>query len=173
MPLKKGHLAMLMASGLMGTLNLTATMAIPCWSRGGWSRWWIKLSPRRSRPRDPGRALSRPLRHHRGHAQRNARPGDHPGCGAPDRVHAPVRRQDRRPHPGTYQPLYDLKPTEEELAILDRLGKQRKALPGQAEAGLAPHPEARCHRRRPGHPVTPHANVQGEMGSGKTTIAWR
>lgn len=27
-------------------------------------------------------------------------------------------RQDRRPHPGSLQPLYDLKPTEEELAFL-------------------------------------------------------
>jgi hypothetical protein len=42
MPLKKGHLAMLMASGMMGTLHLTSDDGYPCWSKDGWSRWWIK-----------------------------------------------------------------------------------------------------------------------------------
>ena len=63
-----------------------------------------------------------------------------------------------------YQPLYDLKPTEEELAILDRLGKQRKPLPGQAEAGLLPtqkHAAIAAARAIRSHRT---ANVQGEMG---------
>ena len=38
----------------------------------------------------------------------------------------------------TYQPLYDLKPTEEELAFLERLGKARKALPGQPSPCVSP-----------------------------------
>ncbi len=69
-----------------------------------------------------------------------------------------------------YQPLYDLKPTEEELAILDRLGKQRKPLPGQAEAGLLPtqkHAAIAAARAIRSHRT---ANLQGEMGLGKTTI---
>ena len=37
----------------------------------------------------------------------------------------------------TYMPLYDLKPTEVELAVLEALGKACKALTWQVEAGKA------------------------------------
>jgi integrase/recombinase XerC len=63
-----------------------------------------------------------------------------------------------------------LKPNEEELAILDRLGKQRKPLPGQAEPGLLPtqkHAAIGAARAFRSHRT---ANAQGEMGCGKTTI---
>jgi hypothetical protein len=38
----------------------------------------------------------------------------------------------------TYKPIYNLDPTANEIEILDRLGTQRKALPGQERAGLLP-----------------------------------
>jgi hypothetical protein len=38
----------------------------------------------------------------------------------------------------TYKPLYNLDPTSKEIDVLDRLGTQRKALPGQERAGLLP-----------------------------------
>jgi hypothetical protein len=71
----------------------------------------------------------------------------------------------------TYQPLYDLKPEEDELETLDRLGKNRKALPGQSEAGLLPtqkHAAISVARAMRKHSTS---NLQGEMGLGKTTIA--
>jgi hypothetical protein len=69
----------------------------------------------------------------------------------------------------TYRPLYNLDPTPAEVAILDRLGKSRKALPGQSEPGLLPTQRhaatavARCIRQNG------VANIQAEMGVGKAS----
>jgi len=71
----------------------------------------------------------------------------------------------------TYKPLYELKPLSEELAVVDRLGKQRRPLPGQKEPGLLPtqkHAAIAATRAIRAHGT---ANVQGEMGLGKTTVA--
>ena len=38
----------------------------------------------------------------------------------------------------TYRPLYNFDPTLREIAVLDTLGRNRKSLPGQSEAGLLP-----------------------------------
>jgi superfamily II DNA or RNA helicase len=69
------------------------------------------------------------------------------------------------------EPLYNFDPTPEETALLDTLSLHRKALPGQARPGLLPiqrHVAAAVARelkaRRRG-------NIQGEMGSGKTTMS--
>ena len=69
------------------------------------------------------------------------------------------------------QPLYNFDPTPEEAALLDTLSLHRKALPGQARPGLLPIQrhvatgiarELKLRRR---------GNIQGEMGSGKTTMS--
>jgi hypothetical protein len=71
----------------------------------------------------------------------------------------------------TYRPLYNLDPTPTEIAVLDTLGKGRKALPGQSGPGLLSTQRhvaaavARCIRKNR------VANIQAEMGCGKTTIA--
>jgi hypothetical protein len=68
-------------------------------------------------------------------------------------------------------PLYNLDPTPEEWQIVSGLGKNRKPLPGQKEPGLLDTQKhvaiglARTCRR---HGT---ALIQGEMGVGKTTIA--
>jgi hypothetical protein len=71
----------------------------------------------------------------------------------------------------TYKPIYNLDPTANEIAALDRLGTQRKALPGQERAGLLPaqrHAAAALARSIRKNGV---ANCQAEMGTGKTTIS--
>ena len=70
----------------------------------------------------------------------------------------------------TYRPLYNFDPTPQETAILDRLGTSRKPLPGQDKPGLLPtqrHIAAGVARAIKKHSVS---NVQGEMGCGKTTV---
>jgi hypothetical protein len=69
-----------------------------------------------------------------------------------------------------YQPLYDLKPTEYELAILDHLGKQRKPLPGQSAPGLLPTQKHAAIAAARAIQIHRTANIQGEMGSGKSSI---
>jgi superfamily II DNA or RNA helicase len=71
----------------------------------------------------------------------------------------------------TYRPLYNLDPTPKEIDVLDTLGTQRKALPGQEHAGLLPaqrHAAAALARSIRKNGV---ANCQAEMGTGKTTIS--
>ena len=71
----------------------------------------------------------------------------------------------------TYKPIYNLDPTVNEIAVLNRLGTQRKALPGQERAGLLPaqrHAAAALARSIRKNGV---ANCQAEMGTGKTTIS--
>jgi len=71
----------------------------------------------------------------------------------------------------TYKPLYNLDPTPKEIDVLDTLGTQRKALPGQEHAGLLPaqrHAAAALARSIRKNGV---ANCQAEMGTGKTTIS--
>lgn len=68
------------------------------------------------------------------------------------------------------KPLYDLQPTREEWETVSALGKNRKPLPGQKDAGLLDVQKhvaigaARvCRKHR-------SVIIQGEMGVGKTTI---
>ena len=66
----------------------------------------------------------------------------------------------------TYKPIYNLDPTATEIKVLDSLGTQRKALPGQARAGLLPaqrHAAAALARSIRKNGV---ANCQAEMGTG-------
>ena len=71
----------------------------------------------------------------------------------------------------SYRPRYNMNPTDKEIAILDTLGKSRKALPGQTESGLLPtqrHAAVAMARSIKANHV---GNIQGEMGVGKTIIA--
>ena len=71
----------------------------------------------------------------------------------------------------TYKPLYNLDPTQKEIAVLDTLGTRRKPLPGQERAGLLPaqrHAAAAMARSIRKNGV---ANCQAEMGTGKTSIS--
>jgi hypothetical protein len=171
MPLKKGHLAMLMASGMMGTLHLTSDDGYPMLVKGRVVKVVDKVVHRD--PEDPETVVER----YRDRYVTTVATLSQHGLEMIQDVDALTRfmRQygDKiAAHTlETYQPLYDLKPTEAELAVLERLGKSRKALPGQAEAGLLPtqkHAAIASARAIRQHR---NANLQGEMGLGKTTIA--
>ncbi len=71
----------------------------------------------------------------------------------------------------TYRPLYNMDPTDRENAVLDTLGKGRKLLPGQSEPGLLMtqrHVAVAMARSIRANGV---GNLQGEMGSGKSISA--
>src|SRR3990172_6261807 len=171
MPLKKGHLAMLMASGMMGTLHLTSDDGFPMQIKGRVVKVVDKVVHRD--PEDPEMVVER-FRDR--YVTIVATLSQH-GLELIQDVDALTRfmRQygDKiATHTlETYQPLYDLKPTGAEPAVLESLGKARKALPGQSEAGLLPtqkHAAIAAARAICQHRT---ANLQGEMGLGKTTIA--
>jgi hypothetical protein len=171
MPLKKGHLAMLMASGLMGTLSLADDDGHLMLVKGRVVKVVDKTTHRddynpetlveRFRDRYVTTVATLSANHGLEIIQDTERLTEFMKAHG-DKIAAHTL--------AAYQPLYDLKPTEEELAILDRLGKQRKPLPGQAEAGLLPtqkHAAIAAARAIRSHRT---ANAQGEMGCGKTTI---
>lgn len=171
MPLKKGHLAMLMASGIMGTLRLTSDDGYPMLVKGRVVKVVDKVVHRD--PEDPETIVER----YRDRYVTTVATLSQHGLELIQDVDALTRfmRQygDKiAAHTlETYQPLYDLKPTVDELLVLENLGKARKALPGQAEAGLLPtqkHAAIAAARAIRSHRT---ANLQGEMGLGKTTIA--
>jgi hypothetical protein len=171
MPLKKGHLAMLMASGMMGTLHLTGDDGRPMLVKGRVVKVIDKVVHRD--PEDPETIVER----FRDRYVTTVATLSQHGLELIQDVDALTRfmRQygDKiAAHTlENYLPLYDLKPTEAELATLDSLGKSRQALPGQAEAGLLPtqkHAAIAAARAIRQHRS---ANLQGEMGLGKTTIA--
>jgi hypothetical protein len=171
MPLKKGHLAMLMASGLMGTLRLTDEDGHPMLVKGRVVKVVDKVVHRDQK--DPGTIVER----FRDRYVTTVATLSAKGLEIIQDVDKLTRFM--RSHGDkiaahtleTYQPLYDLKPTHEELMVLERLGKNRTALPGQSEPGLLPTQKhsaisvARAIRKHG------NSNLQGEMGLGKTTIA--
>ena len=87
MPLKKGHVAMLMASGMMGTVRLTDEEGRPMLIKGRVIKVVEKSEETDSKDfKGGGRNLQRPLRYNGGGAQ--ARWGaDHPGCEGTVRLH--------------------------------------------------------------------------------------
>ena len=171
MPLKKGHIAMLMASGMMGTVRLTDEEGKPMLIKGR----VIKVVEKTEQP--------------------DAKDADTVVETYKDRfvTTVAVLKQDgiqviqdvtglsefMKAHGEkiaahvleTYKPLYNLDPTSKEIDVLDTLGTQRKALPGQERAGLLPaqrHAAAALARSIRKNGV---ANCQAEMGTGKTTIS--
>ncbi len=169
MPLKRGHIAMLIASGMMGTVKLADEKGRPMLIKGRVVKVVEKVGEH-----DDGETVTETYRDRfvttvavlkksgietiqdvKGLAEFMRANGD--------KIAAHVLE--------AYRPLYNLDPTSAEMAILDHLGNGRKALPGQSEPGLLPAQRhaaaavARCIRRNR------VANIQAEMGVGKTTIA--
>jgi hypothetical protein len=171
MPLKKGHLAMLMASGLIGTLSLTDDDGHPMLVKGRVVKVVDKTTHRddhdpdtlveRFRDRYVTMVATLSAAHSLEIIQDAERLTEFMKAHG-DKIAAHTL--------SAYQPLYDLKPSEEKLGILDRLGRQRRPLPGQAVPGLLPtqkHAAIAAARAIRSHRT---ANAQGEMGSGKSTI---
>jgi hypothetical protein len=170
MPLKKGHIAMLMASGMMGTVRLTDEDGKPMLIKGR----VIKVVEKTEQPdtkdadavietfKDRFVTTVAVLRQDGIQIIQDVKGLSDFMKAHGEKIAAHVLE--------TYRPLYNLDPTLKEIAGLDAIGTQRKPLPGQERAGLLPaqrHAAAALARsiRKKGV-----ANCQAEMGSGKTTI---
>ena len=170
MPLKKGHIAMLMASGMMGTVRLTDEEGKPMLIKGR----VIKVVEKTEQPdskdsntvvetyKDKFVTTVAVLRQNSIQVIQDVKGLSEFMKAHGEKIAAHVLE--------TYKPLYNLDPTPKEMAILDTLGTMRKALPGQERAGLLPaqrHAAAALARSIRKNGV---ANCQAEMGTGKTTI---
>jgi len=170
MPLKKGHIAMLMAAGTMGIMRLTDEDGQPLLVKGRVVKVTDKVGSEETKSGDQidiyrdryvttisvirqggievisdVKALSEFMQKY----------GEQIGRFITDQTH----------------PLYNFDPTPQETAILDSLSLHRKPLPGQEKPGLLPiqrHVAAAVGRELR---LRRRANIQGEMGAGKTTMA--
>ena len=171
MPLKKGHIAMLMASGMMGTVRLTDEEGKPMLIKGR----VIKVVEKTELPdskdsntvvetyKDKFVTTVAVLRQNSIQVIQDVKGLSEFMKAHGEKIAAHVLE--------TYKPLYNLDPTPKEMAVLDTLGTMRKALPGQERAGLLPaqrHAAAALARSIRKNGV---ANCQAEMGTGKTSIS--
>jgi len=169
MPLKKGHVAMLMASGLIGIMKINDEAGRPMLVKGR----VIKEHDVTVVIDDDGVETEKTKDRFVTTITVVTKEGvqvisDVPGLTSFMQAHGNKIGQYVLDH---YKPLYNMDPTEDEVACLDKLGLNRKVLPGQSEPGLLPtqrHAAVAVSRsiRKSGV-----GNVQGEMGSGKTIIA--
>ena len=170
MPLKKGHIAMLMASGMMGTVRLTDEDGKPMLIKGR----VIKVVEKTEQPdtkdadavietfKDRFVTTVAVLRQDGIQIIQDVKGLSDFMKAHGEKIAAHVLE--------TYKPLYNLDPTPKEIAVLDAIGTHRKPLPGQERAGLLPaqrHAAAALARSIRKNSV---ANCQAEMGSGKTSI---
>ena len=170
MPLKKGHIAMLMASGMMGTLRLNDEDGKPMLVKGRVVKVTEKVEETESKD---GKSVTEIYRDRFVSTVAVVRQA---GIEVIDQVEPLAKFMHKYGDQlgahilSTYRPIYNFDPTPQEIAILDTLGTKRKPLPGQEKAGLLPtqrHAAAAIARTIAKHRV---GNVQGEMGLGKTIL---
>ncbi|MCP4534881.1 MAG: DEAD/DEAH box helicase, partial [Delftia sp.] len=173
MPLKKGHVAMLMSSGMMGTLRLSDEEGRPMLVKGRVAKV-------------PQKVLEEIQTNKKGEKEEVIKWRDRfvTTVAALSKAGLSVIKdvvgltKFMKAHGDkianhilhAYKPLYNLTPTLAEQAVVDGLGTERKPLPGQAKAGLLPtqkHAAIAMARAIKSHGT---GNLQGEMGLGKTTI---
>lgn len=171
MPLKKGHIAMLMASGMMGTVRLIDDTGQPMLIKGRVVK--VVEKSEQTDAKDSNTILETfkdrfvttvaVLRQNGVQIIQDVKGLSEFMKSHGEQIAAHVL--------ATYRPLYNLDPTQSEITVLDRLGTTRKPLPGQDRPGLLPaqrHAAAALARSIRKHGV---ANCQAEMGTGKTTIS--
>jgi superfamily II DNA or RNA helicase len=170
MPLKKGHIAMLIASGMMGTLRLNDEDGKPMLVKGRVVKVTEKVEETTDKKGNTTSEVFRDrfvstvaiLRQSGIEIIDTVEPLSKFMHAYGDQIGAHIL--------STYRPLYNFDPTLEETAILDRLGTKRKPLPGQDKPGLLPaqrHAATAITRSIRKNGV---GNVQGEMGLGKTIL---
>jgi len=170
MPLKKGHIAMLMASGMMGTLRLTDEDGKPMLVKGRVVKVTEKVEENTDKKGNVTSEIFRDrfvstvaiLRQSGIEIIDTVDPLSKFMHKYGDQIGAHIL--------STYRPLYNFDPTPKENAILDTLGTKRKPLPGQEKAGLLPaqrHAATAIARSIRKNGV---GNIQGEMGLGKTLL---
>ena len=170
MPLKKGHIAMLMASGMMGTLHLNDEDGMPMLVKGR----VVKVTEKVEETTDKkGNMTSEVFRDRFVSTVAILR---QTGIEIIDTVEPLSKFMHKYGDQigahilSTYRPLYNFDPLPEETAVLDTLGTKRKPLPGQEKAGLLPaqrHAATAIARSIRKNGV---GNIQGEMGLGKTLL---
>jgi hypothetical protein len=170
MPLKKGHIAMLMAAGTMGIMRLTDENSQPMLVKGRVVKITDKVGTEETKSgdkmdilrdrwvttisviRQSGIEVITDVKQLSEFMQKY---GEQIGRFITDQT----------------RPLYNFNPTQAENAILDTLSLRRKGLPGQTKPGLLPiqrHVAAAMARAMR---LRRRCNIQGEMGSTKTTIS--
>lgn len=170
MPLKKGHVAMLMASGMMGTVRLTDEEGRPMLIKGRVVKVVEKSEETDSKDskvvietyKDRFVTTVAVLNQDGVQIIQDVKGLSDFMKAHGERIAAHVLE--------TYRPLYNLNPTAEEIMILDTLGTGRKPLPGQDRPGLLVtqrHAAAAMARSIRKNRV---GNMQGEMGIGKSTV---
>ncbi len=171
MPLKKGHIAMLMASGMMGTLCLNDDDGKPMLVKGRVVKVTEKVEETTDKKgnltsevfRDRFVSTVAILRQSGIEIINTVEPLSKFMHKYGDQIGTHIL--------STYRPLYNFDPTPEETAILDTLGTKRKPLPGQEKAGLLPaqrHVATALSRAIRLHKV---GNMQKEMGAGGTFMS--
>jgi hypothetical protein len=167
MPLKKGHVAMLMASGLMGTMRLEKN-GRRLLGKGR----VVKHTDESTEVDEKGKEVT--VRRERFVTTVGLVSSD--GVRILDDVEGMTDFMEEHGDEIAAEilknpPLYDLKPTPQEWEAVSALGRNRKPLPGQKEPGLLDvqkHAAIALARACRAHG---NALIQGEMGLGKTTIA--
>ena len=171
MPLKRGHIAMLMASGMMGTVRLTDEEGKPMLIKGR----VIKVVEKTEQP-DPKEADT-VVETYKDRFVTTVAVLKQDGIQVIQDVKGLTEFMKTHGEKiavhvlETYKPLYNLDPTPKEIEVLDTLGTRRKPLLGQERAGLLPaqrHAAVALTRSIRKNGV---ANCQAEMGTGKTTIS--
>lgn len=169
MPLKKGHIAMLMASGMMGTVRLAGEDGKPMLIKGR----VVKVQDVTETSSDNGEVTEtlkdRFVTTVAAVQQTGLKIIKDDVEGLTTFMQA-YGDQIAEHVLNSYRPLYNMDPTDEEKAVMDSLGQNRKALPGQ-KPGLLPtqrHAAAAMARSIRASGV---GNLQGEMGLGKTISA--
>jgi hypothetical protein len=166
MPLKKGHVAMLMASGMMGTVRLTDEEGRPMLIKGRVIKVVEQTEEADSKDakvvvetyKDRFVTTVAVLKQDGVQIIQDVKGLSDFMKAHGEKIAAHVLE--------TYRPLYNLDPTAEETAILDTLGTGRKPLPGQERPGLLTtqrHAAAAMARSIRKNGV---GNMQGEMGIG-------
>ena len=169
MPLKRGHIAMLMASGMMGTVRLTDEEGKPMLIKGR----VIKVVDKTEQP-DPKEADT-VVETYKDRFVTTVAVLKQDGIQVIQDVKGLTEFMKAHGEKiavhvlETYKPLYNLDPTPKEIEVLDTLGTRRKPLLGQERAGFLPaqrHAAAALARSIRKNGV---ANCQAEMGTGKAS----
>jgi hypothetical protein len=148
MPLKKGHIAMLMASGMMGTLRLTDEDGKPMLVKGRVVKVTEKVEENTDKK---GNVTSEVFRDRFVSTVAILRQSGIEIIDTVDPLSKFMHKYGDQIGAhilSTYRPLYNFDPTPEETAILDTLGNKAKAIArtgeGRAVAGAEAHGNSNC-----------------------------
>ena len=170
MPLKKGHIAMLIASGMMGMVRLSDEDGRPMLIKGRVIKVVEKSEETDSKDSSmvvetyKDRFVTTVAVLKQGGIQviQDVKGLSEFMKAHGEKIAAHVLE--------TYRPLYNLDPTPQEIAVLDTLGQGRKSLPGQERPGLLPAQRQAAAAMARSIRKNGVGDLQGEMELGKSVI---